>query len=99
MASQLSLLCLLGSVFAAASDSVFQDPQGSDTIAEKIGWKEYLESELSEWHDVPLNWEMNATVPSWVKGKRPACLNERLVRRFVHPSDGCCLQGVLAGYT
>jgi len=37
--------------------------------AEKIGWEKYLESEISEWHDVALKWEMNNTVPNWVKGQ------------------------------
>merc|ERR1712136_372716 len=75
MASQIKLWFLFGSVFAlvsasaSASSSAFQVARESGTIAEKIGWTDYLKSELSEWHDVPLNWEMNATVPAWVKGQ------------------------------
>jgi len=77
MASQIKLWFLFGSVFAlafasvstSASSSAFKVARGSGTIAEKIGWTDYLKSELSEWHDVPLNWELNATVPAWVKGQ------------------------------
>jgi len=62
---------LVGSVVcsASASASVFDVPSGSAEIAERVGWKEYLESQLSEWHDVSLKWEKNTTVPAWVKGQ------------------------------
>lgn len=38
-------------------------------ISEKVGWKKYLEGDIHEWHDVLLKWELNTTVPSWVKGQ------------------------------
>ena len=43
---------------------------GEKPISPKIGWEKYLEGETAEWHDVPLEWQQNTTVPDWVQGER-----------------------------
>jgi len=32
------------------------------------GWVKYLEDEIDEYHDLPLSWSLNTTVPDWIKG-------------------------------
>lgn len=41
----------------------------SAQTSEKIGWEEFIKGSTEEWHDIPLKWEKNATVPDWVKGQ------------------------------
>jgi len=32
------------------------------------GWANYLDDEVSEFHDLPLTWSLNTTVPDWLRG-------------------------------
>ena len=32
------------------------------------GWAAFLADEYSEFHDLPLTWALNTTVPAWLKG-------------------------------
>jgi len=32
------------------------------------GWAAFLDDEISEFHDLPLTWALNTTVPAWLKG-------------------------------
>jgi hypothetical protein len=38
-------------------------------VDENNGWKTYLQSELNEWNDVPLEWQMSNTLPPWLQGQ------------------------------
>merc|ERR1712042_178325 len=35
---------------------------------DNVGWKKYFEEETSEFHDIPLTWEGETEVPSWLSG-------------------------------
>ena len=32
------------------------------------GWASYLADEPSEFHDLPLTWSLNTTIPAWLRG-------------------------------
>merc|ERR1719309_1222262 len=32
------------------------------------GWAKYLADEPSEYHNLPLEWELGTSIPSWIKG-------------------------------
>ena len=40
------------------------------STAENVGWKSYFIENPTEFHDIPLQWEMGdqTTVPSWLSG-------------------------------
>ena len=40
------------------------------STAENVGWKSYFVENPTEFHDIPLQWEMGnqTTVPSWLSG-------------------------------
>jgi len=42
--------------------SVFQQTENN------IGWATFLSDEPTEFHDLPLTWERNTSLPSWVRG-------------------------------
>lgn len=60
--------------------------------SEKVGWEKYLVQNTDEWHDLSLQWELNNTVPSWVKGQfirnGPARLDFGGKRHFSMYMDG-----------
>ena len=33
-----------------------------------VGWAKYLADEPSEYHNLPLEWELDTSIPSWIKG-------------------------------
>ena len=39
-----------------------------NALMENVGWKSYLTENPSEFHDIPLVWEGNISVPNWLSG-------------------------------
>jgi len=37
-------------------------------VSENVGWQSYLVENPTEFHDLPLSWEMETPVPSWMSG-------------------------------
>ena len=37
-------------------------------VPQNVGWKGYLTENPTEFHDLPLSWERNTPVPSWLSG-------------------------------
>jgi len=40
----------------------------SPAFSQNIGWKSYFIENSEEFHDIPLVWELNTTVPAWLSG-------------------------------
>ena len=40
----------------------------SAVAADNVGWKKYFEENPTEFHDLPLEWEMGNDIPDWVTG-------------------------------
>ena len=39
-----------------------------DAWLDNVGWKSYLKENPTEFHDIPLVWEGNKSVPDWLSG-------------------------------
>ena len=37
-------------------------------VPQNVGWKGYLTENPTEFHDLPLSWEQDTPVPSWLSG-------------------------------
>ena len=59
----------LGTIFLA----YFQIPN-HQVVAENVGWRSYLTENPTEFHDIPLSWELRGSkgnpkgVPAWLSG-------------------------------
>ena len=39
-----------------------------NVLLENVGWKSYLTENPTEFHDIPLVWEGDKSVPDWLSG-------------------------------
>ena len=37
-------------------------------FSDNVGWKAFFTENIDEWHDLPLKWENETPIPSWVTG-------------------------------
>ena len=64
----MKLICLL--LCSLLSSSVVPHPTVWSTVEAEHnkGWARYLADEPSEFHDLPLTWGLNTSLPAWLRG-------------------------------